>query len=110
MPDIESSAMRVGRDLETAGPYLNAQAQHIMGELHALRGRLSSLIDTWNAQSATEYQARVHEWDLAAVGLFGSEEEDGVLGEIAHALGVNWGNYVGAEEANIRTWNLTHTN
>ncbi|WUH90760.1 WXG100 family type VII secretion target [Streptomyces sp. NBC_00433] len=108
MPDIEGTPIRVGRDLEGAGAYLNGQAAHIMGELSALKTRIQSLIDTWNAQSATEYQGRMHEWDMAAVGLFGSEEEDGVLGEIAHAMRVNWGNYVGAEEANIRTWTATH--
>lgn len=108
MPDIEGSNIHVGRELEGAGPHLNGQAQHIMGELHALKSRLQVLIDTWNAQSATDYQMRMHEWDMAAVGLFGGEEENGVLGEIAHALRVNWGNYVGAEEANIRTWTSAH--
>ncbi|WP_438306679.1 WXG100 family type VII secretion target (plasmid) [Streptomyces sp. HUAS TT11] len=108
MPDIESIPIYVGQGLETAGNDLNASAQHIMGELHALQARIRSLIDTWNAQSATDYQMRMHEWDMAAVGLFGSEEEDGVLGEIAHVMRVNWGNYVGAEEANIKTWNSTH--
>ncbi|MFE7751936.1 WXG100 family type VII secretion target [Streptomyces sp. NPDC057428] len=108
MPDIESTPIRVGVELEGVGPYLNGQAAHIMGELHALRNRIQSLIDTWNAQSATRYQERVHEWDMAAVGLFGSEGEGGVLGEIAAAMRVNWGNYVGAEEANIKTWSATH--
>ncbi|WP_333749878.1 hypothetical protein [Streptomyces sp. IBSBF 2394] len=42
----------VGQGLETAGQDINAAAQHIMGELHALRSRIQSLIDTWNAQSA----------------------------------------------------------
>src|SRR5690606_9641793 len=69
MPDIEGSNIHVGRELEAAGPYLNGQAQHIMGELHALKSRLQVLIDTWNAQSATDYQIRMHEWDMAAVGL-----------------------------------------
>ncbi|PPS90770.1 WXG100 family type VII secretion target [Streptomyces sp. MH60] len=108
MPDIESVPIYVGQGLETAGQDINAAAQHIMGELHALRSRIQSLIDTWNAQSATDYQLRMHEWDMAAVGLFGGEEDDGVLGEIAHVMRVNWGNYVGAEEANIRTWNSVH--
>ncbi|MFE1589248.1 WXG100 family type VII secretion target [Streptomyces sp. NPDC059402] len=62
----------VGQGLETAGQDINAAAQHIMGELHALKSRIQSLIDTWNAQSATDYQLRMHEWDMAAVGLFGS--------------------------------------
>ncbi|MGW1045352.1 WXG100 family type VII secretion target [Streptomyces sp. NPDC002547] len=108
MPDIEGTPIRVPRDLEGAGGYLNGQAAHIMGELTALKGRIQSLIDTWNAQSATNYQERMHEWDMAAVGLFGSEQEGGVLGEIARAMDVNWGNYVGAEEANIKTWTATH--
>ncbi|MGW2836600.1 WXG100 family type VII secretion target [Streptomyces sp. NPDC001493] len=108
MPDIESTPIIVGKELEGARDHLNGQASHIMDELHALRGRIQSLIDTWNAQSATEYQERMHEWDLAAVGLFGSEGEGGVLGEIAAAMHVNWGNYVGAEEANIKTWASTH--
>ncbi|MFC5204634.1 WXG100 family type VII secretion target [Streptomyces kaempferi] len=108
MPDIEGTPIRVGRDLEGASDYLNGQAAHIMGELHALKSRIQSLVDTWNAQSATDYQMRMHEWDMAAVGLFGSEQEDGVLGEIARAMRINWGNYVGAEEANIKTWTSTH--
>ncbi|MFF9863702.1 MULTISPECIES: WXG100 family type VII secretion target [Streptomyces] len=52
MPDIESVPIYVGQGLETAGQDINAAAQHIMGELHALRSRIQSLIDTWNAQSA----------------------------------------------------------
>ncbi|MEV6994325.1 WXG100 family type VII secretion target [Streptomyces sp. NPDC093228] len=108
MPDIENTPIRVGRALEGAGPYLNGRAEHIMGELHALKGRIQSLIDTWNAQSATDYQLRMHEWDQAAIGLFGSQTEGGVLGEIANAMHVNWDNYVGAEEANIKTWSATH--
>ncbi|SEG18727.1 Proteins of 100 residues with WXG [Actinacidiphila yanglinensis] len=108
MPDIESSTIRVGTELEGAGGYLNGQADQIMGELHALKRRIQSLIDTWNAQSASDYQERVHEWDMAAIGLFGSAGEGGVLGEIAAAMKVNWGNYVGAEEANIKTWSAAH--
>jgi hypothetical protein len=29
---------------------------------------------------------------------------DGVLGQIAHAMNVNWGNYTEAEWANISGW------
>ncbi|MEU4657753.1 WXG100 family type VII secretion target [Streptomyces sp. NPDC023723] len=108
MPDIESTPIRVGTDLEGAGTYLNGQAAHIMGELTALKSRIQSLIDTWNAQSATDYQLRMQEWDTAAAGLFGGDADGGVLGEIARAMNVNWGNYVGAEEANIKTWTSTN--
>jgi hypothetical protein len=33
------------------------------------------------------------EWDRAAIGLFGDQSQHGVLGIIASAMGVNWGNY-----------------
>jgi hypothetical protein len=41
------------------------------------------------------------EWELAAVGLFGSE---GVLGIIAQKMHYAWTNYFEAESANISTW------
>jgi hypothetical protein len=41
------------------------------------------------------------EWNVAAEGLFGP---NGILGEIAQAMNVNWGNYTDAEWSNIKTW------
>ncbi|MEV6007917.1 hypothetical protein AB0M29_13995 [Streptomyces sp. NPDC051976] len=37
----------------------------------------------------------------AANGLFGP---DGVLGRIAHAMDLSWGNYSDAEWSNVSTW------
>ncbi|WP_431949801.1 WXG100 family type VII secretion target [Actinacidiphila sp. bgisy167] len=104
MTNIEGAVIRVGRDLEGSGAYLNSRAAEIMGELSRLKQNLQTLIDAWQAQSATEYQARMYEWDQAATGLFGSEAEGGVLGEIAAAMKVNWDNYHGTEEANLKTF------
>ncbi|WP_055587478.1 WXG100 family type VII secretion target [Streptacidiphilus griseoplanus] len=104
MPDLASARIKVGSELEVAGPSLNAQAETIMGDLHRLKTSLASLIDAWQAQSATAYQECMHEWDLAAVGLFGSAEEGGILGEIANVLKVAWVNSVSTEEANLATW------
>ncbi|MEU2288332.1 WXG100 family type VII secretion target [Streptomyces sp. NPDC013178] len=105
----EDTPIHVTMALEVAGIHLNNKAQEITDALHNLRARLQPLIDVWVAQSATNYQMHMHQWDVAAVGLFGGEDVDGVLGEIAHALNINWGNYVSAEEANIKTWNSTHS-
>jgi len=104
MVDFGSSQILVGSGLEPAGANLNAQAATIMGELETLRSTLSPLADTWVAQASTYYQDAMLQWDTAAIGLFGDQGEGGVLGTIANAMNVNWGNYTDAEEANIKTW------
>ncbi|MGW3633513.1 WXG100 family type VII secretion target [Streptomyces sp. NPDC005122] len=108
MPDLASARILVGADLEGAGPYINTKAQQIVGELHRLRSDLAPLIDEWIAQSATAYQDRMHEWDVAAVGLFGDREDGGILGTIAQAMNINYQNYVATEEANLQTWQSSH--
>lgn len=102
MADINSSDIYVGEGLGEAGGWLNGRASQIADELGSLKGRLAPLQDAWNqSQAATYYQDMQQEWNIAAEGLFGP---DGVLGEIARALHVNWGNYTDAEWANIQTW------
>jgi hypothetical protein len=46
----------------------------------------------------------MQEWNTAANGLFGSAANEGLLGEIANAMGVAWGNYSDGEWANVSTW------
>ncbi|MET7695310.1 WXG100 family type VII secretion target [Streptomyces sp. NPDC005483] len=104
MPDIGSSHMYVGESLESAGAYMNAKAAEIDADLERLRAKLAPLIETWKAQSADQYLVHMHEWDVAAIGLYGDEAQGGVLGTIAAVMRVNWGNYVNAEEANVKTW------
>ncbi|MEU6440867.1 WXG100 family type VII secretion target [Streptomyces sp. NPDC047046] len=104
MPDLAGSNIFVAGRLEEAGPQLNRRAAEIEVELDALRKKLQPLIDTWIAQSSTEYQMHMRDWDTAAIALLGSEAEGGVLGTIAAMMRVNWGNYVDAEEASVKTW------
>ncbi|GLY80029.1 WXG100 family type VII secretion target [Actinoallomurus iriomotensis] len=102
MADIDGSDIYVGEGLGAAGGVINARAGQIAGELEALKSKLAPLQDAWNkSQAADYYQGLQQEWNIAAEGLFGPE---GVLGEIAQAMNVNWGNYTDAEWANIQTW------
>ncbi|MCM2417774.1 MULTISPECIES: WXG100 family type VII secretion target [Streptomyces] len=94
--------INVQQELETAGPYLNGQAAEISGELHRLAQYLDQLPEIWQGAASGYYQGLQAEWNVAAEGLFGPE---GVLGQIARAMNVNWANYSDAEWANSQTWN-----
>jgi WXG100 family type VII secretion target len=104
MVDVASAHVKVPAELQAAGPTLNSAAQTITGELARLQSLLQPLQETWIAQSATNFEGLMAEWQSAAVHLFGTAEEQGILGEIAQILNVNWGNYVDTEEANIKMW------
>jgi WXG100 family type VII secretion target len=97
----ESMSIFVAPELEAAGAYLNGQASEIAGELGQLAAYIDQLEPFWQGKAATYYQGLQSEWNLAANGLFGPE---GVLGEIAHAMNVNWSNYSDAELSNTQTW------
>jgi WXG100 family type VII secretion target len=97
----DGTPIAVPTDLEAAGAYINSQAAAIADELQALAAQLSPLQSTWTGQAASYYQGLQQEWDVAAAGLFAP---DGVLGQIANAMNVNWGNYSDAEIDNTRTW------
>ena len=102
MADIDGSDIYVGEGLGAAGTWINGRAQEIAGDLETLKNKLAPLQDSWNhSQAATYYQDLQQEWNIAAEGLFGP---NGVLGEIAQAMNVNWGNYTDAEWSNIKTW------
>jgi hypothetical protein len=104
MSDIENSTILVGAGLEGAGQYLNQQAGIICGELDNLKNQLAPLGDSWAGQAAGDYQSCQELWNAAAYGLFGEDGTGGVLGYIAHTMGVVWGNYSDGEWANIQTW------
>lgn len=101
MPHIDDASILVHDGLETAGTSINAQAQTIVDELDHLKTVLAPLAETWAGTASTYYEDLQLGWNLAAEGLFGP---DGVLGQIAQALNVVWGNYSDAEWANIQTW------
>lgn len=97
----DSIPIAVPTNLEGAGAYINSQAGAIADELAALARQLAPLQDTWTGQAAVYYEGLQQEWNRAAEGLFAP---DGVLGQIAHAMNVNWNNYSDAESSNVRTW------
>jgi len=102
MADIDGSQIYVGEGLGAAGNWLNAKAETVAGELEALRAKLVPLQDAWTkSQAAAYYQDMQTEWNIGAEGLLGP---NGVLGQIAHTMKVNWGNYTDAEWSNISTW------
>jgi uncharacterized protein YukE len=91
----------VQTELSNAGTYLNNQASMISDELNSLAAYLNGLPEIWTGSASTYYQGLQQEWNIAAAGLFGP---DGVLGEIANAMNVTWGNYSDAEWSNSSTW------
>lgn len=107
MPNTTPSAaadnipIAVPSDLEGVGAWLNQQAAAIADELQALANQLAPLEGTWTGQAALYYEELQAQWNMAATGLFGP---DGVLGQISHAMGVNWANYSDAEWSNTKTW------
>jgi WXG100 family type VII secretion target len=98
---INTSSIMVQDPLEGVGAYINGQAEAIANELNALVNQLAPLQDFWTGQAATLYESYQAEWNAAANGLFGP---GGVLGSIAGAMGVVWGNYSDCEFANVQTW------
>lgn len=105
---IDSSNLMVGDALSGAGQYINGQALTITDELNRLMITwLAPLQDFWQGQAKTLYEDYQAEWNAAAAGLFGGEGTEGVLGAIANAMNVAWGNYSDAEWANVQTWQST---
>lgn len=102
MSGIDDIPIHVGTDLQNAGVWLNTQASTCAEELARLRSQLAPLQEAWTVSKAADYyQGLQQEWNIAAEGLFGP---GGVLGQIAHAMNVNWNNYSDAEWSNMRTW------
>jgi WXG100 family type VII secretion target len=101
MADVDSVPIAVPTDLESAGAYINSCASTMADELHTLWTQLESLQSIWTGSAHTYYEGLQQEWNTAAAGLFAP---DGVLGQIAGAMNVNWGNYSDAEASNARTW------
>jgi WXG100 family type VII secretion target len=101
MPFSDSSPIAVPVDLEGAGAYINSQASTIADELSGLARQLEPLQETWTGRAAEYYGPLQQEWNTAAAGLF---SPDGVLGQIATAMNVTWGNYSDAEDSNAKTW------
>jgi len=97
----DATPIMVKQELQTAGAYLNAQAEEIAAELGQLVHYINQLAWMWQGSASDYYQGLQTEWNLAAEGLFGP---DGVLGEISAAMNVGWGNYSEAEWNNTRTW------
>jgi uncharacterized protein YukE len=102
--NIDGTPILVGDDLATAGANINNVAATIAGQLQALLVQLQPIAETWTGPAATYYQPLREEWNFAANGLFGTEEQGGVLGEIAAAMNVTWGNYSDAEWADVTAW------
>jgi uncharacterized protein YukE len=102
MADIDGTPLHVGEGLGYAGPWLKNLANTCADDLAWLQSKLAPLQEAWTqSQAAGYYQGLQQEWNIAAEGLFGP---DGVLGQIAHAMNLNWDNYSEAEWSNIKTW------
>jgi uncharacterized protein YukE len=99
----ENDPIAVHKELELAGTIINAKAEALAEELHQLAQYVGHILDHWGGGASQYYTDLQNEWDVAARGLF-APAPDGVLGEIAQAMTVNWGNYAEAEYANTRTW------
>jgi len=99
---VDSTPISVQLDsLEAVQYWLNDRATIIMDKLQNLARQLDPLEATWSGQAQQYYFGLRQEWNSAASGLLAP---DGVLGEIARAMGVVWNNYSQAEWDNARTW------
>jgi WXG100 family type VII secretion target len=99
--NIDGTSIMVRNELASAGAHINGVAQNIADELNRLMALLAPLQDTWQGSAKDYFAGLFNEWNIAAAGLLGP---DGVLGEIAQAMHINWGNYSEAEWANTSTW------
>ena len=106
MANVDGTPIMVDEQLSQAGAYINGAAATIAGQLNSLIQQLQPLMDSWTGPAASYYEPLQAEWNYAANGLFGTAQQDGVLGEIANAMHVAWGNYSDAEWANVSTWHL----
>lgn len=86
-------------DLAGVGNTIRASADTIWAELAALRVDVDNILAHWKGGANKYFVDLKAEWDFAANGLFND-----VLGQVAHAMDVNWNNYVETEFANVRTW------
>jgi uncharacterized protein YukE len=101
---VDGTNIIVPMTLEDAGAYIEGQASIIVGELETLKAKLTAFEPTWTGTAAGDWNILQQEWNIGAQGLFGGNGEPGVLGDIAHAMHVNWSNYSDAEWANSQTW------
>jgi uncharacterized protein YukE len=101
MSGVESTRLVVSPELAAAGATINTMAQGIADELHKLAGLLMPLQESWIGTASGNHEDVQLHWNNAAMGLFGP---GGVLGEIAHAMNVNWNNYAEAELTNAANW------
>jgi uncharacterized protein YukE len=99
--DIASSTLHVPVDLADASHELNTYSGDFVQKLGDLKTKLAPIAETWTGPAASYYHPLQAEWSMAAEGLFG---QDGVLGQIAHAMHITWNNYSECEEANIKGW------
>jgi uncharacterized protein YukE len=102
--NIDGTPILVGDDLASAGTYINNAAAQIADQLQKLITQLQPIAETWTGPAASYFQPLQEEWNMAANGLFGTEAQGGVLGDIAAAMHVAWNNYSDAEWANVSTW------
>ncbi|MFE0464923.1 WXG100 family type VII secretion target [Kitasatospora sp. NPDC058965] len=102
MPGNDATSILVHAQLGEVGPHIHASAEEIIGELQRLVQLLEPLRDTWTtSEAAADYEIMQQEWNTAAEGLFGP---NGVLGNVAAVMNVNFVNYSDAEWANVSTW------
>ncbi|MEV6029087.1 WXG100 family type VII secretion target [Streptomyces sp. NPDC052036] len=99
----ENANLMVKEELAGVGTKINSIAQGIADELNRLINQLQPVLDgsNWSGAAALYFEGLQAEWNYGANGLLGP---DGVLGEIARAMDINWGNYTEAEWADARTW------
>jgi uncharacterized protein YukE len=110
MNDPYTAHLVVTDELATAGSQVNAKAIALSTELNSLQTRLNTLIaqvgadPAWAGVTFDFYTADQIQWNTAAKDLFGETGTDGVLGQIAHILDVNYQSYIDAETTTSSSW------
>ena len=107
MPDIDSTPIAVPYSLADVAPYLHAKADSIMSGLDNLARQLAPMADTWQSppgSAAPSYEQLQAQWNLAARQLFGDVGDDGLLGQIARVMGINYDNYLEGASVTTNVW------
>jgi uncharacterized protein YukE len=101
MADVSGSLIQVPAGLEELSPQIHSTCAQIADMLTSLNSNLQALKEFWVGTASNGHTSVHQEWALAEGKLL---TDVGILGDLGRTSGVNWNNYVDAENANTQSW------